>query len=86
MNTPIVSPQEWEAAREQLLVKERSRLEPVTSWPPSGDGARSSGKTPRRATRRPSRMTGGSGTTITPRTLTAQGSRWSTREETDERS
>ena len=36
MNTPpIVSPEAWEAARQQMLVKEKAVPAPVTRWPPS---------------------------------------------------
>ena len=37
---PIVSQQEWEAARQQLLVKEKAFTAPVMRWPPSVDGCR----------------------------------------------
>ena len=37
---PIVSPQEWEAAREELLVKEKSAPAPAMRWPPSAAGCR----------------------------------------------
>ena len=37
---PIVAPQEWEAARQQLLVKEKELTAPVTRWPPSVGGCR----------------------------------------------
>ena len=41
MNTPpIVSRQEWEAARQQMLVKEKALSGPATPWPPSVDGCR----------------------------------------------
>jgi predicted dithiol-disulfide oxidoreductase (DUF899 family) len=32
---PIVSAEEWTAAREALLTQERKRREPATHWPPS---------------------------------------------------
>ena len=39
MNTPpIVSQQEWGAARQQLLVKEKALTRAVTSWPPNACG------------------------------------------------
>jgi hypothetical protein len=37
---PIVSPQEWEAARQQMLVKEKASRTPVTHSPPSAGGCR----------------------------------------------
>ena len=37
MNTPpIVSPEEWQTAWEQLLVKEKELTRAPTPWPPSG--------------------------------------------------
>ena len=41
MKTPrIVSPKEWEAARQQLLVKEKKLTRAVTRWPLSVVGCR----------------------------------------------
>ena len=42
MNTPpIVSPEQWEAARQELLVKEKELTRAhVTRWPPSDGGCR----------------------------------------------
>ena len=37
---PIVSPQAWEAAREQLLVKEKAHMRAQTRWPPNAGGCR----------------------------------------------
>ena len=37
---PIVSPQAWQAAREQLLVKEKAHPRPATRWPPNAGGCR----------------------------------------------
>jgi hypothetical protein len=39
INTPpIVSQQEWEAAHQQLMVKERPSPAHVTPWPPNAGG------------------------------------------------
>ena len=35
---PIVSPEEWNAAQAELLVKEKADEAPATRWPPSGGG------------------------------------------------
>ena len=35
---PIVSPQEWEAAREELLTKEKELTHHRDAWPPSAGG------------------------------------------------
>ena len=32
---PVLSPQAWEAAREQLLVKEKAQTRARDAWPPS---------------------------------------------------
>ncbi len=37
---PIVSSQDWEAARQELLVTEKSSPALATRWPPSGAGCR----------------------------------------------
>ena len=37
---PIVSAQEWEAARQRLLVKEKELFRGATRWPPSAAGCR----------------------------------------------
>ena len=36
---PIVSPEEWQAARHGLLVKEKELTRPATRWPPSAADA-----------------------------------------------
>jgi len=49
MNTPpIVSPEAWEAARQQMLVKEKALMRAATSWPPNAGGCR--GRPSRRRT------------------------------------
>jgi len=36
----IVTPQAWEAARQQLLVKEKAQMRATTRWPPNAGGCR----------------------------------------------